>query len=81
MSSYASNYPPAADFDPAYKKFFEDFYALSDTPGKDEEYAQQFTKDATLIMGPKKTKGHDGTYNNMPHSSALEKIIPLAMPA
>ncbi|EDU39692.1 hypothetical protein TUN199_04044 [Pyrenophora tritici-repentis] len=59
MTSYASQYPPSIDFDPAYKKFFESFYAASDTPGAQahDEYTKYFTEDATLIMASKKVAG------------------------
>ena len=59
MSVYASEYPDLA-FDPAYKKFFEDFYATSDTPDAHDKYVTNFTKDATLIMASKRAKGTDG---------------------
>lgn len=55
--SYASEYPAGIDFDPAYKKFFEDFYAVSDTPEVHEKYAANFTDDATLIMASKTVNG------------------------
>ncbi|KAF2738696.1 hypothetical protein EJ04DRAFT_541124 [Polyplosphaeria fusca] len=58
MTSYASDYPNV-DFDAAYKKFFEDFYAISDTPDAHERYTEFFTKDATLIMASKQVKGRD----------------------
>lgn len=59
MSAYASEYP-SVEFDAAYKKFFEEFYATSDTPDAHEKYIENFTKDATLIMASKKVKGSDG---------------------
>lgn len=59
MSAYASEYP-SVDFDAAYKKFFEEFYATSDTPDAHEKYIENFTDDATLIMASKKVKGSDG---------------------
>lgn len=59
MASYTSEYP-GFQFDPAYKKFFEDFYALSDTPGSHDKYADSYTEDATLIMASKKGKGREG---------------------
>ncbi|OAL53087.1 hypothetical protein IQ07DRAFT_533759 [Pyrenochaeta sp. DS3sAY3a] len=58
MSSYASDYP-SLDFDPAYRQFFESFYAISDTPDAHNEYIKNFTKDATLIMATKKAVGSD----------------------
>lgn len=62
MSSYISDYP-SIEFDSSYKKFFQDFYKISDTPDAHEKYAQQFTKDATLVMASKKVHGFSGTLN------------------
>lgn len=62
MSAYASEYPSSVDFDPAYKKFFKDFYALSDTPTAHDDYVKNFTNDATLIMASKKVVGQDGEW-------------------
>lgn len=63
MSTYASEYP-SVEFDAAYKKFFEQFYATSDTPEAHEKYIENFTSDATLIMASKKVKGSDGMFRN-----------------
>ncbi|GME31766.1 uncharacterized protein K452DRAFT_254041 [Neofusicoccum parvum] len=57
--SYASEYPAGVDFDPEYKKFFEDFYKTSDTPDVHDDYVQNFTKTATLIRASHPAKGHD----------------------
>ena len=59
MSAYASEYP-SVEFDAAYKKFFEEFYATSDTPEAHEKYIENFTNDATLVMASKTVKGSDG---------------------
>lgn len=58
--SYVSEYP-SVDFDPALRRFFEEFYSISDTPDAHEKYVQQFTKDATLIMASKTAKGHESS--------------------
>ncbi|KAH6633645.1 hypothetical protein C7974DRAFT_433591 [Boeremia exigua] len=58
MSAYTSEYP-SVEFDAAYKAFFEEFYATSDTPDAHEKYIEYFTNDATLIMASKKVKGSD----------------------
>ena len=42
--------------------FMEDFYRTSDTESLHEKYVENFTSDATLIMGPKEAKGTDGMY-------------------
>lgn len=62
MSQYTSSYPPSVPFDAAYKSFFESFYQISDTPPANEQYADQFTEDATLVMASKTVKGRDGTF-------------------
>ncbi|KAF2267803.1 hypothetical protein CC78DRAFT_530580 [Lojkania enalia] len=58
MSPYTSEYP-SIPFDPTYRKFFEDFYATSDTPDTHEKYTEFFTEDATLIMASKQVKGRE----------------------
>jgi len=73
MSSYASEYPDV-DIDPAIKKFFEEFYAISDTPDAHEKYAQQFTEDATLIMASKKVKGSSGIPPKCAFGTSVPKI-------
>jgi len=58
--SYASQYPTGVEFDSAYKAFFERFYEISDTPDAHEEYSNQFTAKAKLIMASKEANGTDG---------------------
>lgn len=53
----ASSAPPKAH---ELVSFLEEFYATSDNPTAHEKYAESFTSDATLIMGPKVGKGYDG---------------------
>ena len=60
MGSYKSEYPSGLEFDSSYKQFFEQFYKFSDTPDAHEEYAKQFTKDATFIMASKTMQGSSG---------------------
>jgi hypothetical protein len=59
MKQYTSEYP-SIPFDPAFKRFFEDFYATSDSPDAHDEYVDLFTKDATIIMASKKGQGSEG---------------------
>jgi hypothetical protein len=61
MTSYASSYPSIA-FDPAYKQFFENFYAISDDPKAHDKYAEQFTENATVVMASKRVKGTSGWF-------------------
>lgn len=68
MSQYTSQYPDVP-VDPAIKKYFEEFYKTSDTPGADEKYTNSFTEDATLIMASKTVKGRPG--------KKAEKNLPL----
>ncbi|KAF2798106.1 hypothetical protein K505DRAFT_414601 [Melanomma pulvis-pyrius CBS 109.77] len=56
MTSYASSYP-SIPFDPAYKAYFENFYAVTDDPNAHEAYADLYTPDATLVMASKRVKG------------------------
>jgi len=60
MSAYISEYP-SIPFDSEFKKFFENFYATSDSPSAHDKYVQFFTEDATLIMASKKAKGAQGS--------------------
>jgi hypothetical protein len=77
MNSQASQYPPAVEFDPEYKKFFENFYATSDRAEAHEEYAQCFTKDAVLVMASKRVVGREGSSHGFLHP-ALRANRPLA---
>lgn len=62
MTSYASEYP-SLPFDAEYKKFFENFYAASDTPDAHDKYVGFYTPDATLIMASKIVKGSQGPFH------------------
>ena len=42
------------------KAFMSSFYTTSDNPTAHDEYANFFTKNATLIMGGKRADGFDG---------------------
>ncbi|EME89055.1 uncharacterized protein MYCFIDRAFT_185494 [Pseudocercospora fijiensis CIRAD86] len=59
MSQYTASVPSDGAVKPEIRAFFEKFYAVSDTPGGHEQYADMFTGDGTLIMGPNKTQGRD----------------------
>lgn len=61
MSSYKSDYPKGVSFDQSYEQFFEQFYKISDTPDAHEQYSQQFTKNAQLVMASKKVQGTSGS--------------------
>ena len=45
---------------PEITKYFETFYATSDTPDGHDKYAASFTKDAKLIMASNAVQGRDG---------------------
>ena len=59
MTSYASDYPDLP-FDLAYKKYFEDFYATSDTLDAHEKYVEFFTPDATVVVASNRAQGKAG---------------------
>ena len=58
--SYASQLPPGVEIDSGIKRFFEEFYKISDTPDVHERYVDSFSEGATLIMASKKGVGRDG---------------------
>ena len=62
MSQYTASTPGDGQVRPDIKSFFEKFYEVSDTPSAHEEYAEQFTKNAKLIMGPNESNGRDGKF-------------------
>ena len=66
MSQYRPSIPSDSLVKPEIARFFEDFYQISDTADAHEQYADQFTKDARLIMGSKETSGRDGDGDSFP---------------
>jgi hypothetical protein len=55
------SYPGDITFDLAIKDFLEKFYAASDNPEVTAEaYADNFTDDATLVMGKNRAVGRSG---------------------
>lgn len=59
MSQYTASVPDDGQVKPEIRSYFERFYEVSDTPDAHEKYAEQYTKDATLIMGPSEVKGRE----------------------
>ncbi|KAI1845949.1 hypothetical protein JX265_011155 [Neoarthrinium moseri] len=57
MSTYKAAYPAQVSVDPEVVRFFENFYAVSDTPGAHDVYVDQFTQDATFKLGSKTSQG------------------------
>ena len=57
--------------------FMEDFYRTSDTESLHEKYVQNFTNDATLIMGPKEAKGLSGTYCSLQFPLMITSLSPV----
>ncbi|PWY70658.1 hypothetical protein BO83DRAFT_447413 [Aspergillus eucalypticola CBS 122712] len=53
---------PLIPFDPAYKRFLNEFYLRMDSPNEHEKYSQCFTPDATVIMGEREARGREGIY-------------------
>jgi hypothetical protein len=51
---------PTGSQDASIFQFLEQFYRISDTPDAHDVYAEQFAKDATLVMGSKKSYGAAG---------------------
>jgi len=61
-SSYQSKFPPNTPVDRGIAEYFEIFYNTSDTPDAHKEYAELFTKSATMIMASKISEGYDGKF-------------------
>ncbi len=59
-SQYIAFVPSGEEVKPEITSYFEQFYKISDTPDAHEQYANQFTKEAKLIMGPNEAVGRDG---------------------
>ncbi len=62
MSTYKAQAPSGSvELDPRIIPFFENFYAVSDSPtdSAHEEYVDALTKDGVLIMGSKRADGKD----------------------
>jgi len=57
--TYSSSYPQEIKPENGIKEFFEKFYEISDTRDRHEDYAACFTKDATLFMGVKESRGFE----------------------
>ena len=60
MSRYTASVPPDGQVKPEIRDFFEKFYEISDDSEAHEKYAEQFTKNGKLIMGPNETNGRSG---------------------
>lgn len=63
MSQYKASVPADGQVKPEIQSYFEEFYRISDTADGHERYADMFTKDAKLIMGPNEANGRDGKLN------------------
>lgn len=65
MSQYSASVPSDNQVKPAIASFFEKFYQISDQPTSHEEYADQFTNNAKLIMGSNEVNGREGLLSNL----------------
>ena len=74
MAQYEASVPEDGSLKPGIASFFEAFYAISDTADAHEQYADQFTSNAKLIMGPKETSGRQGMLPSMDFSRQ-QKLI------
>lgn len=60
MANYHPAYPTSVSVDRGIKEFITAFYSVSDTPGKNKEWADFFRDDATLAMEKKEATGRTG---------------------
>lgn len=57
-------------------KFFEEFYAITDTPVEQETYVDRFTANATFIRGgAEPTRGHIGRPSDVGKRHDADAII------
>ena len=63
MSQYQAQVPNGDLVKPEIHKYFESFYTISDTPDIHQQYSEQFTQNAKLIMASKEAQGRDGKRN------------------
>lgn len=63
VSAYASVYLTDVAYDPATPAFVEKMFATADSPDAHEEWADLFTSDATIQVGPKIFQGRDSAYS------------------
>ncbi|KAI7544117.1 hypothetical protein KC331_g6995 [Hortaea werneckii] len=59
MSQYQAQVPKGDLVKPEIHKYFESFYTISDTPDIHQEYSEQFTQNAKLIMASKEAQGRN----------------------
>ncbi|EMD00606.1 hypothetical protein BAUCODRAFT_135403 [Baudoinia panamericana UAMH 10762] len=57
MSQYQAAVPSDGSVKHEIRKYYEEFYATSDTPDAHEKYAAGFTRDAKLIMASNEANG------------------------
>ncbi|KAI1282425.1 hypothetical protein F5Y07DRAFT_352519 [Xylaria sp. FL0933] len=58
MPDYTATYPTGGiTVDERVKAFISAFYAVSDDPERNDEWADYFVSDASLVMGDKKASG------------------------
>lgn len=67
MSNYLPVYPTGVRVHPGIKEFITNFYGVSDTPGKNQEWADFFEEDATLVMEKKEATGRAGMFYSSLH--------------
>ncbi|KAF2764717.1 hypothetical protein EJ03DRAFT_331615 [Teratosphaeria nubilosa] len=59
MSQYVAEVPFDGSVKPEIRSYYERFYQISDTPDAHQQYAEQFTKNAKLIMVSNEANGRD----------------------
>jgi hypothetical protein len=73
-SQYVPEYPDLP-FDPEYKAFIESFYRASDdAQAPYSSYADFFTDDAKLKIGPKSAEGREGRFPSAGHAYIFPRV-------
>lgn len=60
MGDYAATYPTNVAVDERVGKFISAFYAISDTPSRNEDWVDCFAPDALFVVNGRKVEGVEG---------------------
>lgn len=72
-SQYVAAVPSEDLVRPEIQAYFQNFYQISDTPEAHQEYSEQFTDNARLIMASNEANGREGV--SFGPSNTMEMLI------
>ncbi|KAI1167536.1 hypothetical protein F5B18DRAFT_659231 [Nemania serpens] len=86
MTDYAANYPRDVAVDERVERFISTFYAISDTPSRNNDWVECFAPDALLVVGDQRARGveeirrlREGMWDQVKsRRHRLDKVFPAA---